>query len=225
MVLSWYEQKAVCILLTLTDIQQTGQTGNGTQFQIVESVFSAGQRQNQGVLRCSLYKFRIIIPAGTCTVTAAHQEEVTDFSGFHSIYNLTCCLEHGTVSKSGSDGFAAVDAAALLGFRIAAQFQCLLNDWRKILLSVNVPDAGVGNSCRGKYAILIAFLRGHETVCSKENRCRNVCKFFLLILPCGAEVALEMGIFFQFRIAVRRKHFSGGIYLNACPFGLLQQEL
>lgn len=39
----------------------------------------------------------------------------------------------------------------------------------------------------------------------------------LLVLPRRAEVALEMGIFFQFRIAMGGQHFAVGVDVDALP--------
>lgn len=47
----------------------------------------------------------------------------------------------------------------------------------------------------------------------------------LLVLPRRAEVALEMGIFFQFRIAMGGQHFAVGVDVDAFARRLLQQQL
>ena len=51
------------------------------------------------------------------------------------------------------------------------------------------------------------------------------CEFFLLVLPCGAEIALQVGVLFQLRIAVGRQHLAVGIDVDALALGLLQQQL
>ena len=84
---------------------------------------------------------------------------------------------------------------------------------------------GIGYHLCGEYAVGIACLRRHQAVGGKQHRRRQLCKFLLLILPCCAEVALEMRIFFQFGIAMCRQHFAMGINIDTPALGLLQQQL
>lgn len=53
----------------------------------------------------------------------------------------------------------------------------------------------------------------------------EVRKFLLLVLPSRAEIPLEMGIFFQLRVGVRREHLAVRIDCDAAASRLLQQEL
>ena len=46
-------------------------------------------------------------------------------------------------------------------------------------------------------------------------------KFFGLILPGGAIVAIKMSMFFEFRISVAGQHFTMGIDIDALAVGLL----
>ena len=84
---------------------------------------------------------------------------------------------------------------------------------------------GIGYHLCGEYAVGIACLRRHQAVGGKQHRRRQLCKFLLLILPCCAEVALEMRILFQFGITMCGQHFAMGINIDAPALGLLQQQL
>ena len=50
-------------------------------------------------------------------------------------------------------------------------------------------------------------------------------EFLLLALPCGAEIALELGVLLELRIAVGRQHFAVGVDVDALALGLLQKQL
>ena len=50
-------------------------------------------------------------------------------------------------------------------------------------------------------------------------------EFLVLILPGGAVVAVEVGIFFQFRIAVGGQHFAVGVDIDAFALGLFQDHV
>ena len=80
------------------------------------------------------------------------------------------------------------------------------------------------NHFRGKHSVPIAVLRRHQAVGGKQKRSRQSVKFFLLVLPCGAVVALQMLIFFKLRIRMRGQHFAMGINVDAFSFRLLQKH-
>ena len=76
-----------------------------------------------------------------------------------------------------------------------------------------------------KYTVRITCFRRHQTVGRKQDRSRNICEFFLLIVPCGTKITLQVWIGFQFRICVCRKHFTVGIDIDPFPFCLFQKKL
>ena len=43
-------------------------------------------------------------------------------------------------------------------------------------------------------------------------------------MPCGAEIPFQVGVCFQLRICVRRKHFAVGIDVDSFPFCLFQKK-
>ena len=144
-------------------------------------------------------------------------------TGFDSVYHLIGSAQNRAVSKAGCHGMPAVDAGKRLIFRIAAQLQRLFDDRREIAFLINVHHFRIRDHFRGKHTVCIARARRHQAVCGKQNRRRKVVKFLLLVLPSRAEIALQLRIFFQLRIAVRRKHLAVRIHSNALVLGLFQQ--
>ncbi len=108
---------------------------------------------------------------------------------------------------------------------ISAQFQCLFDDRCEVLILPDVGHFGIGDHGGGKYPVSIACAGRHQAVGGEQDWRGKVRKFFLLVLPCRAEVAFEMRIFFQFRIPVGRQHFTVGVDVDAFAVGLLQQQL
>lgn len=86
-------------------------------------------------------------------------------------------------------------------------------------------EIGVGDDSRGEHAVGVGRARRHEAVRREQDRRGEVRKFLLLVLPSRAEIPLEMGIFFQLRIGVRREHLAVRIDCDAAVCRLLQQEL
>jgi hypothetical protein len=52
--------------------------------------------------------------------------------------------------------------------------------------------SGIGDHFRGEYPVGIAFLYRIRQFVVNKNRRRNAVKFLLLVLPCGAEIPLQM---------------------------------
>ena len=148
---------------------------------------------------------------------------MTNRTGFDSIYYLIGSAQNRAVSEAGCHGMPAIDAGKRLIVGIAAQLQRFFDDRREIAGFINVHHFRIRDHFRGKHTVCIARARRHQAVCGKQNRRRNVVKFLLLVLPCRAEIALQLRIFFQLRIAVRRKHLAVRINSNALILGLFQQ--
>ena len=65
-------------IVALAHVHEPRQAANGTEVKVIEAVFAAGQRQHHGIGRRLLDKLSIVVPPGTGSVTAAHQEKVPD---------------------------------------------------------------------------------------------------------------------------------------------------
>ena len=128
------------------------------------------------------------------------------------------------MSKSCRNFCSSVDSCKLGIFRVAAQFQSFLDYRCKVFFVVNMGYIWEGYHFCGKYSVFVAGFWRHETVGRVENRCRNMVKFFLLILPCGSEISFQMWEFFQFRISMCRKHFSMCVNVDSFSFCLLKEE-
>ena len=140
--------------------------------------------------------------------------------------DLLRMAQHGMVGKAGGDHTAAVHARDEGVLRVAAQLKRLGDDRRKIPVLSDVGDAGIGDDRGGEYPVGIAGPEGHDAVGGKEHRRRDVLKLPLLVLPCGAKIAFQVGkALFQFRVAVGRQHLGVGVDIDALALGLLQQAL
>ena len=212
-------------IVALPHIHQTGQSADRSQLQIVEPILAARQSQYNCIRRRLFHEFRVIIPSGLCAVTAAHQEKVPDLPCLDCLYHLICHGKHCAVSESGRQLCAAVDAGLLLRLRITAQFQCFFNQRREILVCPDMHHPRISHCLCGKHPVCIAGFRRHQAVCGEENGRRNLVELLLLVLPCRAKVALEIGIGFQLRIGVRRQHLPVGVHGDSLVFGLFQEQL
>jgi len=150
---------------------------------------------------------------------------VADLAGLHGLHDLVGDGEHCAVAEAGGDLCAAVYAGERLVLVIAAQLQSLFDDGGEVLVLADVNNIGEGHHVGGEYSVLIGGSGGHEAVGGVENWGGNAVKFLLLVLPGGAEVALQLGIFLQLGIGVGRQHFAVGVDVDALSGGLLQQQL
>ena len=150
---------------------------------------------------------------------------MTDRTALYSIDDRICDTENGAVAETCSDSGAAVDSGELLVFGKAAQLERFLDDRCKVLVFSDMHDIRIGDDLCGKHAVLIAVLRGHQAVGGEQDRCRNVRKFLLLILPCGAEIPLQMGVLPKLGIGMRGKHFPVSIDIDPFVLRLLKQLL
>ena len=81
-----------------------------------------------------------------------------------------------------------------------------------------------GNGSGSEHPVHVAWFRRHQAVCGKKNRSWELCKFFLLVLPCSTEVSFQVTVLFQFRISMTGKHFTVGVNINAFSFCLFQKK-
>ena len=70
----------------------------------------------------------------------------------------------------------------------------------------------------------IAFPRWHQAVGRVKDRRRNAVELFLLILPCGTEVTLELRIFPECRVGMGWQHLPVGIDIDTFIFGLFEKR-
>ena len=139
--------------------------------------------------------------------------------------DLICHSKHRTAGKASHNRAAAVDAGEGFILGITAQLQSLFDHRGEDLVCSDVHHFGVRYHRRGEHPVGIACFGRHQTVGGEQHRRRKFCKLFLLVLPCRTEIALEMGILFQFRIAVSGQHFAMGVDVDAFALSLLQQQL
>ena len=145
-----------------------------------------------------------------------------DRSAFHTCDDLTRHTQNCLMAESGHCGAAAVASCKFHIFFISTKFQCFLDHRGKIFVLTNVDHARISYYFRCKYPVRITVLYRHQTVCRIKNRCRNVCKLLLLILPCGSKVSFQMRIFPKHRICMSRQHLAVGVNLDSQIFRLFQ---
>ena len=146
-------------------------------------------------------------------------------AGLDRLDDLICHAKYRATGKASRDGAAAVDAGEGFILGITAQLQSLFNHRGKVLICSDVRHFGVRHHRRGEHPVGIACFGRHQTVGGEQHRCGKFRKLLLLVLPRRAEIALEMGILFQFRIAVSGEHFAMGVDVDAFALSLLQQQL
>ena len=147
-----------------------------------------------------------------------------DGAALYRLDHLIRHAKHRAMTEAGHDRAAAVDTGERLVLVVAAKLHCLFNDRGKVLILADVRQFWVGYHRRGEHAVGVACFRRHQAVGGKQHRRGDVGKLLLLVLPRRAEVALEMGVLFQLRIAVGRQHFTVGVDVDAFTLGLLQQQ-
>jgi len=105
----------------------------------------------------------------------------------------------------------------------------LLDDAGEVLAALlirgDVLDAGPADLGRGGEVLDVAGTRRHDAVGSEQHDAGQIGKFLLLVLPRGAEVALEVLVFFEPGIPVGRQHFAVGVDVDALALGLFEQHL
>ena len=160
-------------------------------------------------------------------VAAADQKNMPELARFDGFHHCSGMGKNRLMGKTGGDHMAAVDAAHAVVMVVAAQRKSLLDQGRKVLAPLlvrrNVRQALVSHHGGGIHPILITGTGRHQTVGGKQHRRWNILKLGLLALPRRAEIARQMRIFFQTRIAMGRQHFAVRINVDPLVLRLFQQ--
>ena len=86
--------------------------------------------------------------------------------------------------------------------------------------------AGVSHHRGGEHPVGVAGAQGHDAVGGEQDGRGDVLELPLLVLPCGAKVALEVGVAaLQLRVAVGGQHLRVGVDVDAPACSLFQQLL
>ena len=113
----------------------------------------------------------------------------------------------------------------MLRLGVAAQLERALDDGREVLVSADVGAVRERHHLGREHAVGVAVLRRHEAVRGVEQRAGDVVELLLLVLPGGAEVALEVSELLQLGVRVRREHLAVGVDVDALALRLLEQQL
>src|SRR3989339_39868 len=149
-------------------------------------VFTTRQGEDNAVIRCFFNKFSIIISGFFYTVTPPNQEEMTDGTVFYTGNDLVGHAKNGFVSKTHQNFHI------LFVFCIPRQFKSPVNQRSKIVF-VQMRQARHSKRTRGEDVFLILLFWFLNTIGSHEDGARKIGKFFFLVLPGGAVMAVKMG--------------------------------
>jgi len=100
---------------------------------------------------------------------------------------------------------------------------------RKVLVFADfagdVLAAGEAHNACGVHAVFVAVLGRHKAVGGQQDGAVEGVKFFLLLPPRVAVVALEVAELLESGVVVGGQHFGVGVHVHARTFGLLEQHL
>ncbi len=212
-------------VVTLSHIHNTGQTANGAKIQVIKAIFAAGKGENNRIGRCLLDKIGIVVAPGTRAVAAAHQKEVTDGTRLNRVDYGVSRRQNRASCKAGGQHAAAVNAGHHRFLGVAAKLKRLVDDGGKVLFLPDVNHVGVCHHRGGKDAVAVAVAHRHNAVGGKQHGTRDVNKLLLLVLPCRAEVALELRVFLELGVRMGGQHLAVGVDIYALALGLLQQQV
>ena len=91
-------------VVALADVQQTRNAADVAEFQLVETVLAAGQREDHAVVGQLLRQFRKVVPAGLRPVATADEEEVADLPLLDGVDDLVGHAQHGIAAEADGDG-------------------------------------------------------------------------------------------------------------------------
>ncbi len=131
--------------------------------------------------------------------------------------------EHRVVREAGHQ------RRALSVILPAAEADGVIDQGREILVAVgirrNVRDTGPADLGCGVEVAGVGGLGRHQAVGGVEHDAGQVVELLLLVLPGGAEVALELRELLELRVGVRRQHLAVRVDVDALARALFQQHL
>ena len=214
-------------IVALSDVEDARDTVNLAEVKVIKAELAAREREDKCVHRCAFDELRVVVTPGVRTVTAADEKDVFDGASFDGLDDLWRLREDCRVGKAGGEHVTAVDAAHAAVGLIAAEGERLLDDRGEVLAALRIrldmTQPPVANDRGGVDAVSVALTRRHDAVGGEKNGCGEIGKLLLLILPRRAEVAGEMGVFVQTRIAVRGQHLAVRIDVDGLSSGLLEE--
>ena len=184
-------------VVALPDIKQAGNAADIAQLLIKEAELAAGERQNHAIAGDLLDDLGVVITSGLGAVTAANQEEVTDGLGFHGLDHLVSHAEYGVAGKTDEDG------ATVHGVGESGQGQGAVDHRGEVFLVIDMGDMRPTDQTGGEDIGLVRVFWFLDAVGGKEDGPWKLRHLLLLVLPGGAEVAVEMAVLLQLWIAMK----------------------
>ena len=205
-------------VIALTDVQQARNTANIAQLFVEKAELAAGEREDYRIGGGLLHKLGIVIAARFGAVAARNEEEMADGLTLDGLDDL---VGHAEDRVSGK----AHEHLPSLGIRReTGQGQRLVNQQLEVTVG-DVGQAGPAGRAAREDVVLISVARFLDAVGRHQYGSGKFRELFGLILPGGSVVTIEMGVFFQTRIAVGRQHFTVGVDIDALALRLLEQFL
>ena len=136
-----------------------------------------------------LYQVSVIVTTGFCSVTSANKEEVFDRFGLDAINNLVGNTHNSVSGKTGH--YRSCIGIFGESFKLKSTFY----DRCEIFVLANVRDIRPTDKTGGKDIVFVSIFRLLNTVCGKQDGTGKFRHLFLLILPGGTIMAIEMVIF------------------------------
>ncbi len=204
-------------VVALAHVKQPGDAADVAELQLVEAVLAAGKRQDDTVPGHLLGKLGVVVPAALGAVAAADEEEVLHRSPLHRLDHLVCNAEHGVVAEAHQDLLAR-------GVGKAGKLQ-RLGDHRREVPAVHVLHARPCHQPPGENPVDVGISRLLDAVGVEDYGAGELRELLVLVLPRAAEVAGQVRVFLQARVAVGREHLAMGVDVDPFPLGLFQQLL
>ena len=208
-------------VVALTGIQYAGDAANIAQRQFGVFILCTAGSQDNRILRQGFGKFCIVITGFHSAVTARHDNEFFDSTGFYGINDFIRQCQYLSMGEAADDltGFDLLRCGTLF---------CMFDDFGEILFFADIPcnmlTAGITCRTCGVHAVLVAVLWRDDAVCCHQDRTAEGFEFLFLLPPCVAVVAKEMVIFLEGGIIMGRQHFGMGIDIHATVLTLFQQH-
>ena len=193
-----------------------GNAADIAEVELVEAVLAAGQGQDDRVLGQLLGELRVVVAPGLGAVAAADDEEALDRAGLDRLDDLLGHPQHGVVAAAGED--------LLVRFLRDLGLLGRLDDLGEVP-PLDVLHPGPLHPAPGEEAVLVGVGRALDAVGVEDDGAGEVLELLVLVLPGAAEVARQVRVLLEARVAVGGKHLDVGVDVDPLALGLLEQLL
>ena len=186
-------------VVALARVQHPGDAVDVAQLQLVILVLGASGGEDYRVLGQGLGELGVVIAALGPAVAASHDHELADGTALDGFHHLVGQSQHLVVGKAAHQG-------ALFQLNGGGAAPGVGDQGGKILVSLAVgPDVGAAGKAHcpgGIEPVLVAVLRGHQTVGGQQDGAAEGLELLLLLPPGVAVVAHKVGILLKGGVVV-----------------------